>query len=182
MLQLPRLHELVDANWPYSRAKSRIEMFRLRIRQLSSAITIMAFLLAIVGFPLPQSIPGGDEDFPCKDHGCGCTTALMCRTACCCAKPAVKTKIETAKPAGGCCSTKHDNRQKAPKSRWAIQAASCQGLSATWSGLGLIVPPEFNPTGLILVRHIVSQLPTDHHLIPLATLLIEPPPPRPEFS
>lgn len=156
-------------------------MNRLRFRQLSSSVTILAFLMAIVGFPLPQSGPIGDEDFPCRDHGCGCTTALMCKTACCCAKPSVTP--ERTKPAGGCCSAQKPNAKKeSTNGGWVIGSQACRGLSATWSGLGLVVSLGNESAELNLTKHVVRQIPTDHFLIPLATLGYEPPPPRPQFS
>ena len=33
-------------------------------------------------------------DYPCKDHGCGCTSALKCLTDCCCDLPEPSTKSE----------------------------------------------------------------------------------------
>ena len=143
--------------------------------KLASILTTVTMLLAIVGFPLPQSGPMGDADFPCRDHGCGCTTALMCRTACCCAKPAVKPALTKTKSAGGCCSTKNDTPKK--KTGWVIGATECQGLSANWSGLGLLVPPVQEEL-LNGMAKVVYALPSDHRIPPENDLHIEPPPPR----
>lgn len=142
------------------------------IQKLASLLTAVTMLLAIVGFPLPQSELLGDEHFPCRDHGCGCTSALMCKTACCCVKPVV----EKPKLPGSCCSAKKESTKQ--KMGWVIGATECQGLSATWSGLGLIVPPSPENVLYGLVQHNVSALPTDQVFHQLAGLPVEPPPPR----
>ncbi len=145
--------------------------------KFASVLTTVTMLLAIVGFPLPQSEPKGDADFPCRDHGCGCTTALMCRTACCCVKPAKKPLAN--KSLGGCCSAKKDTPAK--KTGWAIGATGCQGLSASWSGLGLLVPPAHEKL-LSGLTHVVYALPSDQILPPPLAPHVDTPPPRLHFS
>ncbi|MEZ6084694.1 MAG: hypothetical protein R3E58_12375 [Phycisphaerae bacterium] len=153
-------------------------MFHVRIRQLTSTMTILALLLAIIGFPLPPQVPDSDEDFPCKDHGCGCTNALMCKTACCCAPPAPKLSLKTQAPTGGCCSTKSPKKTATPKSGWVFQSQSCQGIAVIWTAMGIIAPPTAESCDLILTRHVVCQIPADDRLGPITPLTLEPPPPR----
>src|SRR4051794_16978264 len=57
-------------------------------RRLWAGVTLVAYLLAALGVPLPASArkePG--VPFPCQDHPCGCRTAEQCWAACCCFTP-----------------------------------------------------------------------------------------------
>jgi hypothetical protein len=57
-------------------------------RRLIAAITLVAYLLATLGVPLPAAArKPEDQPFPCQDHPCGCRTAEQCWTACCCFTP-----------------------------------------------------------------------------------------------
>ncbi len=151
---------------------------RTRINQLTSVATTTVFLLAMVGFPLPELGPQGGEDFPCKDHGCGCTSALMCRTACCCVKqPAVETN--KPEPTGGCCSTKKTTEKSKPQRvSWVIGAANCQGLNAIWVSLGMVALPQDGQIACQLARHIIRDIPRDQSMHSLNTIQIDPPPPQ----
>jgi len=42
-----------------------------------------------------------EGDWPCKNHGCGCTTAIKCLSDCCCIKPKVIKKT--------CCHADNEN-------------------------------------------------------------------------
>jgi hypothetical protein len=59
-------------------------------RRLCAAVTLLAYLAAALGVPLPAAAPPKDrgEPFPCQDHPCGCRTAEQCWRGCCCFTPA----------------------------------------------------------------------------------------------
>lgn len=57
-------------------------------RRLCAGVTLLAYLAATAGVPLPAAAPPKDaEPFPCQDHPCGCRTARQCWTHCCCFTP-----------------------------------------------------------------------------------------------
>jgi hypothetical protein len=61
---------------------------RLR-RRLWVAVSLLAYLVASFGFPLPAPArpKSGGQPFPCQDNPCGCQTAEQCWTHCCCLTP-----------------------------------------------------------------------------------------------
>jgi hypothetical protein len=56
-------------------------------RRLCAALTLVAYLLATFGCPLPAAAKETDQPFPCQDHPCGCRTAEQCWKRCCCFTP-----------------------------------------------------------------------------------------------
>jgi len=58
-------------------------------RRLYAAGTLVAYLLACLGLPVPADAITKDagQAFPCQEHGCGCRTAEQCWTHCCCFSP-----------------------------------------------------------------------------------------------
>lgn len=71
-----------------------------------------------------------DEWYPCKDHGCGCSSAEICRTNCCCFP---KQPVEKE---SSCCDADHRDEPKTeePHAKFTlvIRAASCSGDRALW--------------------------------------------------
>ncbi len=117
----------------------------------------LAMLSLSIGIPLPRPMPQkDDEDFPCRYHACGCLTAEMCRTHCCChLKPGSqpkkvaaccqKKKTETS----SCCKTKNktcqktDDTQKSSRgSEIIISALQCNGISLGLAALAPFIPPH----------------------------------------
>jgi hypothetical protein len=57
-------------------------------RRLCAGLTLIAYLAAIFGVPLPaQARKRTDQPFPCQDNPCGCQTAEECWRGCCCLTP-----------------------------------------------------------------------------------------------
>lgn len=105
--------------------------------RVTALITLLAVFAAGTGAPMPGQFNQADEDFPCRDHACGCVNAEICRTACCCFKPAKRT----------CCSAEakphEDAPVKAPSGGLLIGALNCKGVTGVWVALGLLVyPPD----------------------------------------
>jgi hypothetical protein len=66
----------------------RITPWRALRRRLIAGLTLVAYLLATLGVPLPAAARRPDDQpFPCQDHPCGCRTAEQCWTSCCCFTP-----------------------------------------------------------------------------------------------
>lgn len=132
---------------------------------------IAAWLGAMVGVPVPSAstfTTTADENFPCKNHGCGCRTAEMCRTACCCFKPEPVTT--------SCCSAKPEESKPA---RAAFEALKCQNIDG-WNLLhcpivAVVSVPAFNKPSLpaVVRRHFSDSIPASN------ALEVAPPPPRP---
>lgn len=134
------------------------------VRHLVSLLTIGCYLLATVNVPLPALSALEDSDFPCRDHGCGCLDAVMCRTRCCCikpAKPVVKCCKKGKKELAGCplpvgkslvsASTSLKSPQDAPSqpprpgqrtAGWIIGTMKCQGAMPTFAAVGPVAPIE----------------------------------------
>lgn len=57
-------------------------------RRLPAGLALVAYLVAVVGFPVP-AFPHKDsgQPFPCQNHACGCRTAEECWRHCCCFTP-----------------------------------------------------------------------------------------------
>jgi hypothetical protein len=58
-------------------------------RRLFAACTLVSYLIASLGIPLPAMATAKDsgQAFPCQHHGCGCHTAEQCWARCCCFTP-----------------------------------------------------------------------------------------------
>ena len=112
--------------------------------RLAVAHLIAATLFASLGVSIVPVIDragavasAGDADFFCAGHGCGCLTAEMCRTACCCVKPApVAAACHDAAPtchmtvtpqADAAPGDEADAADDAPVRGWTIRSASCAG-------------------------------------------------------
>jgi hypothetical protein len=77
----------VAIDFPMLRSWRAISWRPLR-RRLCAAVTLLAYLLATLGLPLPAPARKPDSvPFPCQDHPCGCVTAEQCWSACCCFTP-----------------------------------------------------------------------------------------------
>jgi hypothetical protein len=72
-------------------AATRWKTFWRRLRhRLCVAVSLLAYLAASLGFPLPAPArhhKAGGQPFPCQDNPCGCQTAEQCWTHCCCLTP-----------------------------------------------------------------------------------------------
>lgn len=57
-------------------------------RHATATVALVAYLLAVVGIPLPAGPPKDrSRPFPCMDRPCGCKDAAQCWTSCCCTTP-----------------------------------------------------------------------------------------------
>jgi hypothetical protein len=60
-----------------------------RARRFLTAVSLVAYLASVWGYPLPQAATHDHSvPFPCQDHRCGCVSAEQCWTSCCCFTPA----------------------------------------------------------------------------------------------
>jgi hypothetical protein len=54
-------------------------------RRLTAGLALVAYLVAVVGFPVPAfSRKDSGQAFPCQNHLCGCQSAEQCWRHCCC--------------------------------------------------------------------------------------------------
>ena len=58
-------------------------------RRLCAGVTLLAYLAAVVGLPLPAQAKRKDrsQPYPCMDNPCGCLSAEDCWRGCCCLTP-----------------------------------------------------------------------------------------------
>lgn len=146
-------------------------------KRFIASFTGLTFLASSIGMPVPEFSEKAAEDYPCRDHACGCRTAEMCRTHCCCFKP---------KPITSCCKSKKTPLKCAvPQPRnegrslcLVIRALDCKGLTAFWVSLGAIFPPLVTVVDLRPRASGDRVLPAPNDLQPLAYLQPEKPPPR----
>ena len=147
----------------------KVPWTRIR-RRLTAAGTLLAFIAATVGVPLPPPpvVKDGGKAFPCQGRACGCQTAEECWRHCCCTTPEerwawaaehnVTPPAYAERPAddgwrttplrerggekGGCCAC---CKGKQPPGRWGSTASAlaCRGLSTQWVTTGAVpaTPP-----------------------------------------
>jgi len=112
----------------------------MAVRRTIVSLTLLGFLAAGIGVPIPQIQFKSSGSYRCRGHACGCLTELMCRTSCCCFKP--KPKATT-----GChkCTT----TAKADTSRrhfgntsfvLAIHSLDCKGGAYAWHSVRNAAP------------------------------------------
>jgi len=145
--------------------------------KFTASILLLAFVAASIGFPMPSFVPRGDADFPCRGHNCGCDSAEMCRTNCCCF-PAFSQKKQSS-----CCGSSSDDACDSGDDdvdlslTVVIGALKCRGEAGKWLSLpptlttSLDLTFEKTPT-TELHSHVVAKVPINRDLQP------EPPPPR----
>lgn len=145
-------------------------------RRITAALCLPAFLAVGVGLPVPGFQPGSAEQFPCVHHHCGCRTAAICRTHCCCFKPVTPR----------CCATRDTADREDPAARSGdrrsidivMNALDCQGVSA----MQMVLTPMFPPPDVsdALRSHApgrrVVVAPSDP--LPMSALSPPTPPPR----
>ena len=57
-------------------------------RRVCAGVSLAAYLVAAVGFPIPAASAAiGGIPFPCQNHACGCQSAEQCWRSCCCFTP-----------------------------------------------------------------------------------------------
>src|SRR5579872_5866002 len=71
-------------------AARRKRFWRTCRYRAGGALSLVAYLLATLGLPLPARArkETAGVPFPCQDHPCGCRTAEQCWKNCCCFTPA----------------------------------------------------------------------------------------------
>jgi hypothetical protein len=72
-----------------TRGRRRINWRTLRHRLLA-ALSLVGYLAAAIGYPLPAASAGRkdySQPFPCQGHLCGCQSAEECWSGCCCLSP-----------------------------------------------------------------------------------------------
>lgn len=56
-----------------------------KTNKILACIQILIFLsLTLCGSGITFTVSVTSDEFPCKDHNCGCKSAVDCRTNCCC--------------------------------------------------------------------------------------------------
>lgn len=71
------------------RASRRKQFWRALRHKLFVVVSLVAYLVATLGFPLPARArkQTSGVPFPCQDHPCGCRTAEQCWKSCYCFTP-----------------------------------------------------------------------------------------------
>ena len=157
---------------------------RIMLRRIISSVALLAFLTATVGIPLPQVDSGrstkhADEDYPCRDHACGCLNAAMCRTQCCCfPKPSA--------PVSTCCSRRAKTRSPdaavPAKDRrpvgLAINALGCRSGYSLWTALTVVFPSPAPAQEWSVSPSIARLAPLREHIASQSSPDPDTPPPR----
>lgn len=145
----------------------------------------------------------GGGDFPCAGRGCGCVSAQMCQTQCCCRSPRTKPAPAPESKPTSCCpltamqttpalcpadqpedsptdpSTDHlHNQEQQTGFRVVIRSPECAGLVAWLMAKGATIHLPSPPVALTLWP-LVAQLAVEWGGEPTSLRLTpEPPPPR----
>lgn len=164
-------------------------------------MTASSCLIGTIGIPVIPILPIVDEEFPCRDHGCGCLSAEMCRTRCCCRKsvhPSSATERPHAHPApphnrkaGKSCCTLNSRSESPVESRAGRHPGNirerilspatplgCQGIKTFWASvLTFWQPPAEICPGITPSR----RLPKAQRRSTIAFDTPEPPVPPPRY-
>jgi len=120
-------------------------------RRITALIVALVFCAVEIGVPIPHFTLPADEDYPCRHHACGCLTAEICRTSCCCFP---------TKTVSSCCSSTQGNPDEcdeaadtpAEEERGVdilVNALTCQGANSFWIHLGVDLSPPSKITGVV---------------------------------
>jgi hypothetical protein len=114
-------------------------------RRLCAGVTLLAYLCAAIGFPMPKANA-------CGQQVCGCATAQTCQTGGCCCSPAKPAKSEEAVPSccvkkkpakPTCCTNDATTKTNNPMPvGWVIgiTAQKCQGSATHWISAQAALP------------------------------------------
>jgi hypothetical protein len=120
-------------------------LWRRLARKLCVSLTLMAYLAATVGVPVPAAANrSGAEVFPCQHLLCGCQTAEQCWNGCGCFTPEqrltwaqanqVRPPADSDKPAksssGCCCGTAKQSGSGCPHCDQNTTRPCCGGLGS----------------------------------------------------
>jgi hypothetical protein len=138
-------------------------------RRICSGVTLLAYLAAAIGFPLPQTF--ARQSNACGRQVCGCDSAEQCKARGCCSQGTPQAPPEESEP-GDCCSkkkpvascctekkpaaeepTQPQTKPKEGKVRWVIgmSAKKCHGGGTEWlngdaAGLPMSLPTSWQPS------------------------------------
>jgi hypothetical protein len=164
-------------------------------RRLCAGVTLLAYLVAAIGFPAPQT--PAQSPHACGQQVCGCGTAAQCKAnGCCCSHgttPAPPAEQEPAdccskkKPAAPCCVKESSTTQKPAKApakpkgntvRWVlgISALKCRGGATQWISAEAALPLQA-PVCWLPSWPYCHSLPVLHEYpFAIAEDLLDPPP------
>lgn len=165
------------------------------VRVAFVGMLILTILVASMGLGIaaPDRDAGNvasGEWFPCRNHGCGCVSAEMCRNHCCCFKPEKPKPAPPTKPPRPCCATQEVEQTPKPKQpqeqntdandgvMMVIRSAACHGRDLT---LVFVVPTwtfEASVRDMDMPPVIFQLSPYCPIFADLTTIDIDPPPPR----
>jgi hypothetical protein len=196
------LHDSVCNYWPPGRAVYTLVgmgldfpnlPWRALRRRLCSGVTLLAYFIAAIGFPLPQTLAHamnacGEQvcccgtAVECKASGCGCSheTAPQPESeppACCKEKPAASCRVKEAPATHE--PTKSPRNPKADTVRWVvgIAAQKCRGGATEWvstaAALPTAAPLTWQPSWPFCY-----SLPVTHQSFFVLTADLSDPPPR----
>jgi hypothetical protein len=164
----------------------RIPVWRMR-RRLCSCVTLLAYLIAAIGYPLPVA-KASQRASPCGQQVCGCGSVEQCQAGGCCCSHSRERPEQDATPS--CCSKRTPKPAVKPSSsvkdqtpananyRWVvgISALKCQGAATHWitaqAALPTAAPLSWQP-----IWPFCYSLPVTHHSrFVLSADLLDPPP------
>ena len=152
----------------------------IRIRSIST-ILVLAYLAATIGFPISDRPIKTAEDFPCRDHACGCLNADMCRTQCCCFKPTPTKSCCSKGRRAECDDSAVCEAGEAPSDQivgLVIAPLSCQGKTSHWVAVSCDLGLAFAIRVPAPVSGSRRKIPFNDFIPVTNSILPEVPPPR----
>lgn len=126
-------------------------------------------------------------DFPCAGRGCGCVSAEMCNTRCCCRPkkpepapccPSKAVKPESTAHPSSQLKNQHDEGSKTLGLHLTIQSPECAGLAAWLLAMGANVHLPSPPAALMLRPTVLRVRPEPNEAWVSREFAPDPPPPR----
>lgn len=175
-------HGLLSATGSLCASSPRVRMPGpvIRIRSIST-ILVLAYLAATIGFPISDRPIKTAEDFPCRDHACGCLNADMCRTQCCCFKPTPTKSCCSKGRRAECDDSAVCEAGEAPSDQivgLVIAPLSCQGKTSHWVAVSCDLGLAFAIRVPAPVSGSRRKIPFNDFIPVTNSILPEVPPPR----
>jgi hypothetical protein len=165
-------------------ALGKLEWRTLR-RRLCAGVTLLAYLIAAIGFPAPQT--SAQTTSSCGQQVCCCGSAAQCKASGCGCPHGGEAEPPKEEEAGSCCVKKKQETSVTPKApskpkgstvRWVIgmSALKCKEGATHWVSADVALPSPAPVTWQPSWPYSHTFTITHEHPFGIAEDLLDPPP------